>query len=150
MRPPNRDVRVPDEIVEAFRAVAPGVEAFARDHDLLIERYRRGKSAWELRFARRRGGEAALTISYREKTGHVLDVTAVWWLDDFERRTRRVRTEKIGAYYRREDPDGLRRFLAEGLRRIEAWTLDDLGPAYGPFRDWTKQYTDERNRLPLR
>ncbi len=92
---------IPTQIVDAFRAVAPAIEAFARQHDLLIDRYRRGKPSWELRFARRIGGEAVLTISYRERTGHVLDVSVTWWLDDRATRTRRLRSDKIGVYDRR-------------------------------------------------
>src|SRR5207249_159309 len=84
----------PAGIVDAFRAVAPTLEEFARQHDLLIERYRRGKPAWELRFARRVGGEAVITISYRERTGHVLDVSVIWWVDDWPAQTRRLRSEK--------------------------------------------------------
>ena len=145
---------IPDEVLEAFRAVAPAVEAFARENDLLIERYRRGKAAWELRFARQHGGEAALVISYRETTGHVLDVTAVWWLDDFASRTRRFHSEKIGVYYRREAVDRLHDQLREGLNRIDAWTIADLGPAYGPYRELETQTADtvraQRDRLPLR
>jgi len=124
---------IPAEIVDAFRAVAPAVEDFAREHDLLIERYRRGKSAWELRFARRIGGEALLTISYRERTGHVLDVSVTWWLDDPEQRTRRLRSEKVAVYDRREPPAVLRQHLEAGLALIDGWTANDLGPPHGPF-----------------
>jgi hypothetical protein len=124
---------IPAEIVDAFRAVAPQVEDFAREHDLLIERYRRGKAAWELRFARRAGGEAALTISYRERTGHVLDVSATWWVDDPEQRTRRLRSEKVAVFDRREAPSVLRQQLETGLRLVDSWTADDLGPPHGPF-----------------
>ena len=124
---------IPAEIVDAFRAVAPQVEEFARQQDLLIERYRRGKSAWELRFARRAGGEAVLTISYRERTGHVLDVSVTWWVDDPERRTRRLRSEKVAVFDRRNPPSVLRQQLEAGLRLIESWTVDDLGPPHGPF-----------------
>ena len=124
---------IPAEIVDAFRAVAPQVEDFAREHDLLIERYRRGKAAWELRFARRAGGEAALTISYRERTGHVLDVSATWWVDDPEQRTRRLRSEKVAVFDRREAPSVLCQQLETGLRLVDGWTADDLGPPHGPF-----------------
>jgi hypothetical protein len=112
---PARLSPIPTEIVDAFRAVAPAVEGFAREHDLLIDRYRRAKSAWELRFGRRLGGQAVLTISYRERTGHVLDVSATWWLDDRPTRTRRLRSAKIGVYDRR------------------AAAAADLGPPRGPF-----------------
>ena len=120
--------------MDAFRAVAPAVEDFARENGLLIERYRRGKAAWELRFARRVGGEAVLTISYRERTGHVLDVSATWWADDPVARTRRLRSEKIAVFDRRDQPAALRRQLEAGLARIDQWTDADLGPPHGPFK----------------
>ena len=134
MTPPTRLSPIPTEIVDAFRAVAPAIEAFAQAQGLLIERYRRGKPAWELRFARRLGGEAVIAISYRERTGHVLDVSAVWWLDDPATRGRRLRSEKIAVYDRRAAPDALAQRLDEALTVVDNWTLDDLGPPHGPFR----------------
>jgi hypothetical protein len=128
-----RQAPIPTQIVDAFRAVAPAIEGFAREHDLLIDRYRRGKPGWELRFARRIGGEALLTISYRERTGHVLDVSATWWLDDPAAQTRRLRSEKIGVYDRRAPSLGLVELLVAGLGIVDQWTLSDLGPPHGPF-----------------
>lgn len=147
MTPSARLAPVPAEIVDAFRSIAPTVEAFARDRDLLIERYRRGKPAWELRFVRRAGGEATITISYRERTGHVLDVIATWWLDDLERRTRRLRSEKVAVYYRRESPAILQQHLARALAVIDGWSADDLGAPHGPYQAWT---TDQKSpALPV-
>jgi len=113
--------------------VAPAIEAFAREHDLLIDRYRRGKPVWELRFARRLGGQAVLTISYRERTGHVLDVSITWWLDDRALKTRRLRSEKIGVFDRRAPSATLVQQLEAGLATVDRWTLADLGPPRGPF-----------------
>ena len=124
---------IPTQIVDAFRVVAQAVETFAREHDLLIDRYRRGKPSWELRFARRLGGQAVLTISYRERTGHVLDVSATWWLDDHATQTRRLRSEKIGVYDRRAPSATLVQQLETGLATVDRWTLSDLGPPRGPF-----------------
>lgn len=151
----HRPARVPDEILEAFRLVAPVVEAFARERGLLIDRYRQAKAAWELRFARAQGGEAAIVVSYRERTGHVLDVSALWWIDDFEARTRRLRSEKVAVFDRRADPSLLRRQLEDALARVDAWTLKDLGPAHGPYVTWNREHTREsfrlaRERLPHR
>jgi hypothetical protein len=144
---------VDEHVLELFREVAPTVETFARKHDLRIDRYRKGKSAWELRFARQRGGEAAIVLSSREPTGHVVDVTAVWWIDDFAAQTRRVRTEKIGAHYRRDGGPALEQLLEAAFRRIQGWTDADLGQPYGPFRDWARTHTAEtfaaeREKLP--
>ena len=151
----RRPARVPEEIIEAFRAVAPTVEAFARDHGLLIARYRQGKAAWELRFARRAGGEAALVLSYRERTGHVLDLSAIWWIDDFPARTRRLRSEKVAVHDRRAGGDMLRAQLEAGLRTIDGWTPADLGPARGPYLTWSREHNAAsfeaaRRRLPAR
>lgn len=137
MAPSPRPAVVPPEIIDAFRDVAPTVERFAREHELLIERYRRGKSAWELRFARNMGGEAVITLSYRERTGHVLDLSATWWMDDGDTHTRRLRSDKVAVYDRRAGPSVLRDQLEQALRRIDAWTIDDLGPARGPYPEWT-------------
>jgi hypothetical protein len=131
--PLSRLSPIPTQIVDAFRAVAPAIEAFAREHDLLIDRYRRGKPSWELRFARRVGGQAVLTISYRERTGHVLDVSATWWLDDRAAQTRRLRSEKIGVYDRRAPSTALVQQLQAGLAMVDRWTLADLGRPRGPF-----------------
>ena len=139
MTPSTRLQPVPVEIIDAFRTVAPTVEAFAREHDLLIERYRRGKPAWELRFARQLGGEAALTISYRERTGHVLDVSVTWWVDDREQQTRRLRSEKVAVYDRRAAPSRLRDQLEAALATVDRWTVDELGPPHGPFKGWTAE-----------
>src|SRR5438105_13487693 len=131
--PSARLTPVPAEIIDAFRAVAPTLEDFARQHDLLIERYRRGKPAWELRFARRVGGQAVITISYRERTGHVLDVSTTWWVDDRAMKTRRLRSEKIGVYDRRAPSAALVGQLEAGLQTVDQWTLSELGPPRGPF-----------------
>lgn len=134
MTPSTRLSPIPAEIVDAFRTVAPAIEAFAQEQGLLIERYRRGKPAWELRFARRLGGEAVIAISYRERTGHVLDVNGVWWVDDPATQTRRLRSEKIGVYDRRAVPAALAQQLKNALTIVDRWTLEDLGPPHGPFK----------------
>jgi hypothetical protein len=130
---------IPAEIVDAFRAVAPTIEEFARSEQLLIQRYRRGKPAWELRFARRLGGEAMITISYRERTGHVLDLSVTWWVDDRAARSRRLRSEKIAVYDRRAAPGVLREQLRLALATVDGWSPDDLGPPHGPFKAWNDE-----------
>ena len=142
MRTPNRLPAVPDEIIEAFRTIAPTVEAFARENNLLIERYRRGKGAWELHFERQIGGQANLILSYRERTGHVLDLSAVWWVDDRVTRTRRLRADKIGVYDRRDTPKALRQLLESALARVDSWSDADLGPPRGPFNDRAAEPAD--------
>ncbi len=121
-------------IYAAFREVAPTIEAFARSRDLPIERYRREAASWTLRFARHLGGEASIVVSYREATGHAFDVAALWWIDDYPARTRRVKSAKVGTYLKRDPRSGLNDMLEAALTHISSWTLDDLGRAIGPYR----------------
>lgn len=144
---------IDDKVLDLFREVAPTVDAFAIQRQVRIDRYPKGKSAWELRFACDKGGEAAIVLSYREPTRHVLDVSAVWWIDDFRAQTRRVRSEKVGAHYRRDGTSALERLLEDAFTRIQRWTDADLGPPHGPYRDWVRTHTAEsfaaeRDRLP--
>ncbi|TMD85628.1 MAG: hypothetical protein E6I78_08060 [Chloroflexi bacterium] len=74
-----------------------------------------------------------IAISYRERTGHVLDVSAVWWVDDPATQTRRLRSEKVAVYDRRAAPATLTQQLDDALTIVDRWTLDDLGPPHGPF-----------------
>ena len=135
MRVPSRPTPIPEEIIDAFRAVAVTIESFARENELSVERYRHGKAAWELTVEPAQGGEASLTISYRERTGHVLDISAVWWVDDAVSRTRRLHSDKVGVWERRAPATALRSLLEEGLLRINSWTGADLGPPRGPYTE---------------
>lgn len=144
---------IDDKVLDLFREVAPTVEAFARTRQLQIDRYRKGKSSWDLRFARQRGGEAAIVLSFREPWGHVIDVSAVWWVDDFAAQTRRVHSEKVRAHYRRDQQPALEQLLDNAFRRIQGWTDADLGQPHGPYREWSRTHTAdsfaaEREALP--
>ncbi len=121
-------------IYAAFREMAPAIEAFAHRHQLAVERYRRDAANWTLRFARVTGGEASIVISYRESTGHVFDISAIWWIDDYDARSRRLKSAKIGTYFRREPPDALTRLLDEALARVRGWSEADLGRPLGPYQ----------------
>jgi hypothetical protein len=150
MPPSFRPARVPDEVLEAFRAVGPTIDEFAVQNGLLIDRYRKAKAAWELRFARRIGGESTITVSYREATGHALDVSAIWWLDDPVSRMRRFRSQKIGVYIRRDPPARLRELLESALEQVDAWTTDDLGRRFGPFPQTPGGADVSGQKLPVR
>ena len=144
---------LPGEVTEHFLAVAPVIELFASTHTLRIDRYRKGKPAWELRYARSDGAVANIVLSAREPSWHALDVVAVLWLDDWPSRSRRLRSEKVDVYFWRDSPGQLEEQLDRALSRLDSWSLADLGGPYGPFRDWPASENDfiqARAELPLR
>jgi hypothetical protein len=141
------------EVRDHFLSIAPAVEHFASEHGLRIDRYRKGKPAWELRYARRDGAVATIVLSAREPTWHALDVVAVFWLDDWATRTRRLRSEKVAVYFWRDSPQRLEEQLQDALGRLDRWSLDDLGRPHGPFKDWPAHEDDfirALKDLPLR
>ena len=144
---------LPAEVRGHFLSIAPLVERFASDKGLRIDRYQKNKPAWELRYARQDGAIGSITLSAREPSWHALDVVAVFWLDDWPTRSRRLRSEKVGVYFWRDPPEQLLEKLEGALARLDSWSLDDLGKAYGPFKDWPAREGDfikARTELPLR
>jgi hypothetical protein len=136
-------------IYAAFRDIAPAVEAFARTHALPIERYRREAATWSLRFTRL-GGEGAIVVAYREATGHAFDLTALWWIDDYEARTRRLKSSKVGVYLRHDPPAALTALLDQALALIAGWGEDALGAPRGPYQ-WKlnrEEWEADLKRLP--
>jgi hypothetical protein len=144
---------LPAEVTEHFLSVAPVIERFASENSLLVERYRKGKPAWELRYARRDGGVGSITLSAREPTWHALDIVAVFWLDDWATRSRRLRSEKVAVYFWRDAPSSLEGQLREALERLDRWSIKDLGGPHGPFKDWPadeKEFAKSLTGLPVR
>jgi hypothetical protein len=136
-------------IYAAFRDIAPAVERFARAHGLPIERYRREAATWSLRFTRL-GGEGAIVVAYREATGHAFDLTALWWIDDYEARTRRLKSAKVGVYLRHDPPETLTALLDQALALIGGWSEDALGQPRGPYQ-WKvsrEEWEADLKRLP--
>ena len=138
---------LPSQVKERFLGVAPVIEQFASDNRLRIERYRNAKPAWELSYARRDGGIGSITLSAREPSWHALDVVAVFWLDDWTARSRRLRSEKVGVYFWRDSPHTLEGKLRDALERLDSWSVNDLGSPHGPFRDWPADESEFMRRL---
>ena len=66
----------PDAINHLFTPITAGVEKFAADHRLAIEKCERGNQGWELIRPHPDGGEYRLLLMYDETLG--LGVGAVW------------------------------------------------------------------------
>lgn len=91
-------------------------------------------------------------VSYREATAHAFDVAALWWVDDYAARTRRLKSVKIGPYLRRDPRSMLQTMLDDALAQISSWTLNDLGRTIGPYqwRSSREELEADLARLPRR
>jgi len=137
----------------AFELVAPVLRRVAQAEGVKLHEFFRDDPVWRLNFARQAGGEAAIDVAWREERPEEFDVSAAWWLDDYDTTMRRSRTEEVGTFTRDRSLDDLEALVRDALRRIDGWTEDDLDQRSGPHPDWQRYQSREefsRTRLPKR
>ena len=137
----------------AFELVAPVLRRVAQAEGVKLHEFFRDDPVWRLNFARQAGGEAVVDVAWQEERPEEYAVSASWWLDDYDTTMRRSRTEEVGTFTRDRSLDDLEALLRDALRRIDAWTEDDLDQSSGPHPDWQRYQSREefsRTRLPKR
>ena len=137
----------------AFELVAPALRRVAQAAGLKLHEFFRDDPIWRLDFARQLGGEAVIDVAWKEDRPEEYEVTATWWVDDYDTTMRRSRHEKVGLFTRERSLDDLEAMLRYALGRIDGWSEADLVQTSGPHPDWQRyQSRDEfyRTRLPRR
>jgi hypothetical protein len=137
----------------AFELVAPVLRRVARSEGVRLHEFFRDDPVWRLDFAREAGGEAVVDVAWREERPEEYEVSASWWVDDYDSTMRRSRSEAVGTFTRDRSLDDLEALLRRALASIEGWTEADLDQTSGPHPDWQRyQSRDEfyRTRLPRR
>lgn len=137
----------------AFELVAPALRRVAQAEGLKLHEFFRDDPIWRLDFARQLGGEAVIDVAWKEDRPEEYEVTATWWVDDYDTTMRRSRYEKVGLFTRERSLDDLEAMLRDALGRVDGWSEADLVQTSGPHPDWQRhQSRDEfyRTRLPRR
>jgi hypothetical protein len=137
----------------AFELVAPVLRRVARAEGVKLHEFFRDDPVWRLDFAREAGGEAVVDVAWREERPEEYEVSASWWVDDYDSTMRRSRLEAVGTFTRDRSLDDLEALLRQALTSIDGWTDADLDQTSGPYPDWQRyQSRDEfyRTRLPRR
>ena len=137
----------------AFEVVAPAIRRVAQAEGVKLHEFFRDDPVWRLDFAREMGGEAVVDVAWTEDRPDTYQVSASWWLDDYDSTMRRQRREEVGEFTRERPPEELEALLKEAISRVDAWTEQDLDQTSGPFPDWQKHQSREdfyRLRLPKR
>jgi hypothetical protein len=137
----------------AFELVAPALRRVAQAEGVKLHEFFRDDPLWRLDFAREAGGEAVVDVAWREERPEEYEVSASWWVDDYDSAMRRSRQEAVGTFTRDRSLDDLEALLRQALASIDGWTEADLDQASGPYPDWQSyQSRDEfyRTRLPRR
>ena len=137
----------------AFELVAPALRRVAQAEGVKLHEFFRDDPVWRLDFAREAGGEAVVDVAWREECPEEYEVSASWWVDDYDSTMRRSRSEAVGTFTRDRSLDDLEALLRRALASIDGWTETDLDQTSGPHPDWQRyQSRDEfyRTRLPRR
>jgi len=137
----------------AFELVAPALRRVAQAEGVKLHEFFRDDPVWRLDFAREAGGEAVVDVAWREERPEEYEVSASWWVDDYDSTMRRSRQEDVGTFTRDRSLDDLEELLRRALASIDGWTEVDLDQTSGPYPDWQRyQSRDEfyRTRLPRR
>jgi hypothetical protein len=137
----------------AFELVAPALRRVAQTEGVKLHEFFRDDPVWRLDFARAAGGEAVVDVAWREERPEEYEVSASWWVDDYDSTMRRSRQESVGTFTRDRSLDDLEALLRRALANIDGWTEADLDQTSGPYPDWQRyQSRDEfyRTRLPRR
>ena len=137
----------------AFELVAPALRRVAQSEGVKLHEFFRDDPVWRLDFARAAGGEAVVDVAWRDERPEEYEVSASWWVDDYDSTMRRSRQEAVGTFTRDRSLDDLEALLRRALASIDGWTEADLDQTSGPHPDWQRyQSRDEfyRTRLPRR
>jgi hypothetical protein len=79
----------PNPFAARFASYAQDLDAFAKAHNLLIDRYYHDSSEWSFCFAHPRGGQARLDLGIDELGKVTLET--VWWVDSYTEFTRSLK-----------------------------------------------------------
>jgi hypothetical protein len=137
----------------AFEIVAPAIRRVAQSEGLKLIEFHRDDPIWRLNFGRRAGGEAVVDIAWEEDRPDTYNVSAIWWIDDWDTTMRRLHREDVGEFTRERPLGDLETMLHEAVRRVDSWSEADLDQTSGPYPDWQRYQTRDdfyRSRLPKR
>ncbi len=132
--------------VEAFFAqIADVLNDFGSSHNLLLERYYHEAPSWRFNFRHPEGGVASIDVM--KKSNDSLKIYDHWWIDDFDKFARFLRTEETPEY--KIDSVNLAETLEEHLRKILSWQSDkltrveiDYEPYWKPHKEVLLNYVD--------
>jgi len=94
---------------------------FAKNHNLLVEKYYHDAPVWSLCFSHPKGGSAKIDLARDDKL--LASIIGIWWVDDYDSFTRSIKkTETITS-----EPivEKISPILTDTLNKILAFTPDE-------------------------
>ena len=122
---------------QQFAVVASALEQIARRRNLLIERYYKDRSAWDMCFSHPAGGQAKVEVHSTPDSGFM--IVGDWWVDDYDAGIRRIRnTDRITV---ERDEASVRQVVDRMLEEILQWTPGEWTREVGGFERFWHRYS---------
>lgn len=126
---------------KAFSLVATAVEEFAKKYNLLIDKYYHGSPQWTLIFTRKIGGIAQIYLNYLQGTEYDFNVGVIWYIDEYETKTRHAKYKEIGRYkFEKDNLQPLILLLENAIQIIKNWKPEDLDQHHGGMTVWSQHW----------
>ena len=129
----------PSDLDAFFSPIAVGVVDFAEEQGLLLEKYYHDSASWSLCFGHPNGGQAKVELAAVDP--EEVQVSAVWWVDDYKSFTRSLRWGPSVRVPRKvtETLLAIERVFAEALQ----WTPGSWTQVADGYRPYWSEFTEE-------
>lgn len=122
------------EIEKIFSLISKPVEKFAKQHNLLIDKYHQDSPSWFMYFKRKTGGIGYIYINYLSQnthsrsipTHHYFEIVDTWILDDYNTETRHLAEKKIGILKSNNNDNEIENLLNQALNNFKDFHNEDL------------------------
>lgn len=138
-------------IEEFFSEISETIIKFAKEYNLLIDKYSYQLPAWNLRFVHPKGGEAYIEVS--KSVESMIGISGHWFIDNYEEFKKYIKTSApilIPIIQKKL----LYQYLTRELGAIFMWEKDTWSSvSKGYERDWGRyskeKFYDMKNKLPI-
>jgi hypothetical protein len=134
-----------------FSPIGELLAAFAKNHNLVVQKYYHDAPSWSLCFSHPLGGIARIDLN--RKSESTVRISGIWWVDDYDSSTRSIK--KTDAIECEPIVLAVEPHLTQILKSVLSFTLGDwsqVATGYEKYwhKTWTKEQFDGFNsHLPL-
>ncbi len=136
---PEFQERVPPDVEAFFAQIANVLNDFGSNYNLMLERYYHEAPCWKFNFRHPQGGAGSIDV-FKESEDS-LKIYAHWWIDDFEKFARFLRTEETPEY--KVNSIDLAETLENQLKKIISWQKDELTRVDIDYELYWKPYKEK-------
>ncbi len=134
---PEFEESVPENITAFFAQIADMLNEFASRHNLMTERYYHGSHCWMFGFRHPNGGIGSIDVM--RESDETIKIYTHWWIDDFEKFARFLRTEETVE----QEFMNLADVLEEQFQKILTWQISELTKVETDYEPYWKPYKKE-------